>query len=95
MFSFLTELVTILFSNRDSDLLLLALSCVAYFLLSLSCHSACLVQRTGWTRDMDVFFDWLSALPFSGGGFSDVAIAEGLAEALMVFGQYSHTYSMD
>lgn len=33
---------------------------------------------------MDVFFQWLAAIPFIGGGFSEVAIAEGLAEALMV-----------
>lgn len=48
------------------------------------CNSACLVQRSGWTRDMDLLFHWLSAIPFSGGGFSEAAIAEGLAEALMV-----------
>ncbi|KAF3615314.1 hypothetical protein FXO37_35556 [Capsicum annuum] len=47
-------------------------------------YSACLVQRSGWTRDMDTFFQWLSAIPFSGGGFNDAAVAEGLAEALMV-----------
>ncbi|KAM3394748.1 mediator of RNA polymerase II transcription subunit 25 [Capsicum galapagoense] len=48
-------------------------------------YSACLVQRSGWTRDMDTFFQWLSAIPFSGGGFNDAAVAEGLAEALMMF----------
>ncbi|XP_073131430.1 mediator of RNA polymerase II transcription subunit 25 isoform X2 [Henckelia pumila] len=48
-------------------------------------YSAFLVQRSGWTRDMDIFFQWLSAIPFGGGGFSDAAIAEGLAEALMMF----------
>lgn len=48
-------------------------------------YSAFLVQRTGWTRDIDIFLQWLSAVPFAGGGFSDVAIAEGLAEALMMF----------
>lgn len=47
-------------------------------------YSACLVQRSGWTRDVDNFYQWLSAVSFSGGGFSDVAIAEGLAEALMM-----------
>ncbi|XP_038892144.1 mediator of RNA polymerase II transcription subunit 25 isoform X2 [Benincasa hispida] len=46
-------------------------------------YCGCLVQRTGWTRDVDIFTQWLSAIPFSGGGFSDGAIAEGLAEALM------------
>ncbi|XP_073304907.1 mediator of RNA polymerase II transcription subunit 25-like isoform X2 [Primulina huaijiensis] len=48
-------------------------------------NSAFLVQRSGWTRDMDIFFQWLSAIPFGGGGFNDAAIAEGLAEALMMF----------
>lgn len=33
---------------------------------------------------MDAFFHWLSGIPFGGGGFSEAAIAEGLAEALMV-----------
>ncbi|KAL8105961.1 mediator of RNA polymerase II transcription subunit 25 isoform X3 [Apium graveolens] len=47
-------------------------------------YSACLVQRSGWTRDVENFLNWLSAISFSGGGFSDVAIAEGLAEALMM-----------
>ncbi|XP_020974299.1 mediator of RNA polymerase II transcription subunit 25 isoform X2 [Arachis ipaensis] len=49
------------------------------------CYSSVLVQRTGWTRDPDIFFLWLSAIPFTGGGFNDAAIAEGLAEALMMF----------
>ncbi|KAG6671436.1 hypothetical protein I3842_16G003800 [Carya illinoinensis] len=48
-------------------------------------YCGCLVQRTGWTRDVDIFLQWLSAIPFAGGGFSDAAIAEGLAEALMMF----------
>ncbi|XP_075484469.1 mediator of RNA polymerase II transcription subunit 25-like isoform X2 [Primulina tabacum] len=48
-------------------------------------YSAFLVQRSGWTRDMDIFFQWLLAIPFGGGGFNDAAIAEGLAEALMMF----------
>ncbi|KAJ6324508.1 hypothetical protein OIU76_011745 [Salix suchowensis] len=46
-------------------------------------YSACLVQRSGWTRDVDIFLQWLSAIPFAGGGFNDAAIAEGLSEALM------------
>lgn len=33
---------------------------------------------------MDVFFKWLSAISFVGGGFGEAAIAEALAEALMV-----------
>ncbi|KAJ7954068.1 mediator of RNA polymerase II transcription subunit 25 [Quillaja saponaria] len=48
-------------------------------------YSGCLVQKSGWIRDMDTFLQWLSAVPFSGGGFNDAAIAEGLAEALMMF----------
>ncbi|KAF7827844.1 mediator of RNA polymerase II transcription subunit 25 [Senna tora] len=48
------------------------------------CYSACLVQRTGWTRDPDVLLQWLSAIPLVGGGFNEAAIAEGLSEALMM-----------
>lgn len=42
------------------------------------------MQRSGWTRDVDIFLHWLSAMPFAGGGYNDAAIAEGLAEAIMV-----------
>ncbi|KAK8615478.1 hypothetical protein V6N13_017065 [Hibiscus sabdariffa] len=48
-------------------------------------YAAFLVQRSGWTKDVDTFLQWLWALPFSGGGFNDAAIAEGLSEALMMF----------
>ncbi|KAG0456194.1 hypothetical protein HPP92_023982 [Vanilla planifolia] len=48
-------------------------------------YSAFLVQRTGWTKDIEVFLWWLSRIPFSGGGFGDAAIAEGLSEALAMF----------
>ncbi|OMP06820.1 Mediator complex, subunit Med25, von Willebrand factor type A [Corchorus olitorius] len=48
-------------------------------------YCACLVQRSGWTKDVDIFLQWLSAIPFAGGGFNDAAIAEGLSEALMMF----------
>ncbi|KAH9623460.1 hypothetical protein KSS87_001906 [Heliosperma pusillum] len=48
-------------------------------------YSAYVVRRSGWTRDVDNFFDWISALSFSGGGWDDVATTEGLAEALMMF----------
>lgn len=34
---------------------------------------------------MNMFLEWLSAINFSGGGFCDAAIAEGLAEVLMVW----------
>ncbi|XP_047330433.1 mediator of RNA polymerase II transcription subunit 25-like [Impatiens glandulifera] len=47
--------------------------------------TACLVQRSGWTRDVDIFLSWLSSLGFSGGGFNDAAVTEGLAEALTMF----------
>ncbi|XP_042461756.1 mediator of RNA polymerase II transcription subunit 25-like isoform X1 [Zingiber officinale] len=43
------------------------------------------VQRSGWTKDLDIFLQWLSTMCFSGGGFSEAAIAEGLSEALMMF----------
>lgn len=46
---------------------------------------ACMVQRSAWTKDVSRFLDWLSAMSFSGGGFNDAAIAEGLSEALMVY----------
>lgn len=49
-----------------------------------SYHAACLLQRSGWTRNLEVFLEWLSALRFEGGGFGEAAIADGLAEALMV-----------
>ncbi|KAG8060944.1 hypothetical protein GUJ93_ZPchr0002g24815 [Zizania palustris] len=47
-------------------------------------YSAFCVQRSGWTKDMDVFLSWLSGISFSGGGFSEAAISEGLSEALMI-----------
>ncbi|CAI9278640.1 unnamed protein product [Lactuca saligna] len=47
--------------------------------------SSCLVQRSGWIRNADCFFEWLSAIHFTGGGFGDAATAEGLGEALMMF----------
>ena len=57
-------------------------------------HAAYLVGRSGWTRDIDNFFQWLSAIPFAGGGFNDAAIAEGLADALMVCSVYAHLYCL-
>ncbi|KAL6838998.1 hypothetical protein ACP4OV_031225 [Aristida adscensionis] len=47
-------------------------------------YSAFGVQRSGWTKDMNVFLSWLSGISFSGGGFSEAATCEGLAEALMI-----------
>ncbi|KAF9677324.1 hypothetical protein SADUNF_Sadunf08G0096000 [Salix dunnii] len=55
----------------------------AFFELVFLVATSCLVQRSGWTRDVDIFLQWLSAIPFAGGGFNDAAIAEGLSEALM------------
>ncbi|KAG6550746.1 hypothetical protein Mapa_007650 [Marchantia paleacea] len=46
--------------------------------------SGCLIQRSGWTSSADVFSRWLSAIHFEGGGFGEAAIAEGLAEALIM-----------
>lgn len=57
-----------------------------------SLNAGCLVQRTGWTSDPDMFCQWLSAIPFAGGGFDDVAIAEGLSEALMVYKLYTFSF---
>ncbi|KAK3017788.1 hypothetical protein RJ639_003418 [Escallonia herrerae] len=34
---------------------------------------------------MDIFLQWLSMLSFSGGGFDESAVAEGLSNALMMF----------
>nr|PNR27342.1 hypothetical protein PHYPA_029494 [Physcomitrium patens] len=47
-------------------------------------HSDFLLWQSGWTSSMDLFFKWLSALTFEGGGFSEAAVAEALAEALMM-----------
>ena len=55
-----------------------------HFILIISVFLGCLVQRSGWTRDVDIFLHWLSSIQFAGGGFSEAATAEGLAEALMV-----------
>nr|GEY44698.1 hypothetical protein [Tanacetum cinerariifolium] len=47
-------------------------------------YSPFLVQRSGWTTSVDYFLEWLSAINFSGCGFCEAAIAEGLAEVLMM-----------
>ncbi|KAJ3683442.1 hypothetical protein LUZ60_013669 [Juncus effusus] len=41
-------------------------------------------QRTGWTRNPDYYLSWLAGVHFSGGGFSDSCIAEGLSETLIM-----------
>ncbi|KAG6527725.1 hypothetical protein ZIOFF_009851 [Zingiber officinale] len=50
------------------------------------------VQRSGWTKDLDIFLQWLSTMCFSGGGFSEAAIAEGLSEALMVSDELTDSF---
>lgn len=55
-------------------------------------YSASLVQRSSWTKDVDNFMWWLNSLTFSGGGLNDVATAEGLAEALMMFAIQQNGY---
>ncbi|KAM0058542.1 putative mediator complex, subunit Med25, von Willebrand factor type A [Helianthus debilis subsp. tardiflorus] len=47
-------------------------------------YSSCLVQRSCWARNVEYFLEWLSCMHFSGGGFCDVAIAEGLTVVLML-----------
>ncbi|KAJ7536305.1 hypothetical protein O6H91_12G063800 [Diphasiastrum complanatum] len=47
-------------------------------------YTGCLLQQSGWTTNLDVFIQWLSSITFAGGGFGEVAIAEGLAEALVM-----------
>ena len=46
--------------------------------------AAWLLHQTDWTNDIDCFIKWLSAIEFSADGFCHAAIAEGLAQALMV-----------
>lgn len=63
-------------------------------ILIISFFLACLVQRSGWTKDVNIFFNWLSSIQFAGGGFNEAATAEGLAEALMVGNLiFGHLYS--
>ncbi|MCO5574788.1 hypothetical protein L7F22_028580 [Adiantum nelumboides] len=47
-------------------------------------YNGCLLQQTGWTTNSDKFCQWVSSINFTGGGFGDAAIAEGLAEALLM-----------
>ena len=62
--------------------------------LIISFFLACLVQRSGWTKDFNTFLHWLSSIQFAGGGFNEAATAEGLAEALMVGNLiFGHLYS--
>ncbi|KMZ70123.1 Mediator of RNA polymerase II transcription subunit 25 [Zostera marina] len=50
-------------------------------------YSPFIVQQSGLTKDVDLFLRYLTTLPMSGGSFSEGAIAEGLAESLMMFSQ--------
>ncbi|KAF3958364.1 hypothetical protein CMV_016722 [Castanea mollissima] len=43
------------------------------------------VRRSGWSRDMEKFIEWLLAFDFEGCGQDNAAIAEGLADALVMF----------
>ncbi|KAK9996420.1 hypothetical protein SO802_021106 [Lithocarpus litseifolius] len=43
------------------------------------------VRRSGWSRDMEKFIEWLLAFDFAGCGQDNAAIAEGLADALVMF----------
>lgn len=44
----------------------------------------CEVRQSGWTDDVGAFLGWLDDLQFCGGGTSEAAVADGLAEALWV-----------
>ncbi|KAI3699132.1 hypothetical protein L2E82_43194 [Cichorium intybus] len=51
---------------------------------------ACLIVRSSWTKDVDIFMGWLKSINFCSGTTKDVdlygtATAEGLSEALMMF----------
>ena len=74
-------LIVVRIPNTRIDILMRVFS---HFILIISVFLGCLVQRSGWTRDVDIFLHWLSSIQFAGGGFSEAATAEGLAEALMV-----------
>ncbi|KAE9584074.1 putative mediator complex, subunit Med25, von Willebrand factor type A [Lupinus albus] len=43
------------------------------------------LQSINWTRDVDTFLGTLSCLAFNGDNLSQYAMAEGLAEALMMY----------
>ncbi|PIA39647.1 hypothetical protein AQUCO_02600241v1 [Aquilegia coerulea] len=84
---YLEKIIRCFTSNESAGQKLLA-SNAEFSLVVFNAHgsySACLVQRSGWTKNVDLFLQWLSSISFTGGGFSDVAIAEGLSEALMMF----------
>lgn len=57
-------------------------------------HSECWLQRSGWTANLDVFLQWLSAINFCGGGLGDASTAEGLADALMMCSSSQATTQM-
>lgn len=57
-------------------------------------HSECWLQRSGWTANLDVFLQWLSAINFCGGGLGDAATAEGLADALLMCSSNQATTQM-
>ncbi|KAL6319536.1 hypothetical protein AAG906_014212 [Vitis piasezkii] len=53
-------------------------------------YSGFLTQDSRTTRSMGTFLQWLSAISFSGDGYDDLAIAEGLADALLMFPRHPH-----
>jgi len=46
--------------------------------------AGCLLQQSGWSPSMDVFFKGLGPISFLGGGYGNAAFAEALVEVLMV-----------
>ncbi|KAI3699130.1 hypothetical protein L2E82_43192 [Cichorium intybus] len=47
--------------------------------------AAYLIVRSSWTKDVEIFMQWLNGIKFSGATLYGAAIAEGLSEALMMF----------
>jgi mediator of RNA polymerase II transcription subunit 25 len=46
--------------------------------------AGCLLQQSGWSPSMDVFFKGLGPISFLGGGYGNAAFAGALVEVLMV-----------
>nr|XP_043607865.1 mediator of RNA polymerase II transcription subunit 25-like [Erigeron canadensis] len=54
--------------------------------------AASLVRRSNWTTNVDNFFNWLRGIEFTDADVPDVAIAEGLNEALTSFGLHNQMF---
>jgi hypothetical protein len=52
--------------------------------MSSDCYIAFVVQCSGWTKYMDAFLSWISAISYIGGGISEAAICEGVSDQLLV-----------